>query len=110
MKIAMFVFAFYLLALSLLPCSDVHDAGNVAQTQAVLLQPHEHETDQKDLCSPFCACNCCSTTIAVHFDAPKVTVNKIFITESPKTVFQNFCFCAGFYGNIWQPPKTAVTC
>jgi hypothetical protein len=59
MKYFCYLFSLYFLALSLLPCTDIHDvnlsaSGELASISAVDYSDCPHE--KRDICSPFCSC------------------------------------------------------
>jgi len=102
--------AFYILVLSVVPCSDVHNVCNDKSTKKELTQNHDHKQDQDDNCSPFCTCACCAASvIAVDFKPFKLKKPTAF-SISQKVSIRNFSFLSNFYGNIWQPPKIASNC
>jgi hypothetical protein len=99
------IWAFYLMVLSIVPCSDAHNLCNTTQATMAAEQTHRHDQDKDDICTPFCHCSCCSVSIAIltpgfpgeNRHAATYVDNKIFIHD--------FSFLSGYYGNIWQPPK-----
>jgi hypothetical protein len=99
-KIALLL-AFYILALSAMPCNDIHAIAIDSTDTGVTLQSHEDEHEHHmDLCSPFCSCDCCQTVAE--------TVNQI------QTQIENSFFSADvapcFHTEIesissfWRPP------
>ena len=110
MKFFTLIFSIYILALSVMPCSDVHNVCNTKKSKTELTQTHNHQQDQDDNCSPFCTCACCSTSVVsldfVPFQIKKTT--EFSITQ--KHTIRNFSFVTNFFGNIWQPPKLMLNC
>lgn len=97
------IFPIYLLILTCMPCAD-NCNDLVTETQATIsAETHSHNDKQKESCSPFCTCDCCSTRIST----PPVFsfTNKVVIVPITKP-FSNytFSFQTVFY-NIWQPPQ-----
>ncbi len=94
------VFAFYMLAMALIPCADVCDDGHEVTTSINSAQ--EHHEEHSDLCSPFCSCSCCASQITfAHFQSLEIIKNSVvrsFITL-------NQVFHHSIYFSIWQPPK-----
>jgi hypothetical protein len=108
MKIFAFFMAIYILVLSVVPCSDIHNACNKENSKTELSQNHDHQQDQDDNCTPFCTCTCCSASfVSVDFTPFQLTKPTEF-TISQKITIRNFSLISNFYGNIWQPPKINV--
>mgnify|MGYP006171204831 CR=1 FL=1 len=107
MKWIAIVMSIYLMALSNMPCADMEVNSAMHKTaQFASEDNHSHDKDN-DLCSPFCACNCCGAQVlsyqsAVSFDFP-VAYNLI-LKSLPS---YNSVFTSNFYGSIWQPPQIA---
>ncbi|WP_346770863.1 DUF6660 family protein [Flavobacterium filum] len=110
MKLFAFFMAIYILVLSAVPCSDVHNDCNDKKTKTELTQNHDHQQDQDDNCTPFCTCTCCSASvIAVDF-VPFQIKNPTVFHISEKVSLRNFTFISNFFGSIWQPPKISFHC
>ncbi|GEN74982.1 hypothetical protein CHA01nite_07220 [Chryseobacterium hagamense] len=106
MNLLRFLLAFYFMALSLMPCEDVHKESGSAQTQLSFTTDDSHSKDKGDICSPLCVCNCCQMTVAafkmtVLLEVP-VKVQSYF---SKKILFHTNGFAYQVYDHIWQPPK-----
>ncbi len=107
MKLLTLIWALYLVALSLAPCSD---AVNNCEDNAIVEQTdnHDHNKDQDDNCTPFCHCACCSINIAVYnFSLEEALRTPEYFVEK-KTIFRDISHTADYYGNIWQPPKAML--
>ena len=65
---------------------------------------HSHDKD-KDLCSPFCICNCCGAQVLSYF--PTLSFELPLISQDIKTKepFYKPVFASSFFGSIWQPPQ-----
>jgi len=112
MKLRIFILAFFILALSLLPCSDYAPFSHTDEQPTIAYNNTDHHDDshaqQSDLCSPFCTCNCCGRTIATFlaFD--------VFVPNVPTGIQKanDIFYKAPDYYNaldaIWQPPKSKV--
>lgn len=107
MKWIAIVMSIYLMALSNMPCADMEVNSAMHKTaQFSSEENHSHDKDN-DLCSPFCACNCCgaqvlSYQIAASFEFP--VASHLISIPSPS---YNSVFICNFYGSIWQPPQIA---
>ncbi|MGL4631961.1 MAG: DUF6660 family protein [Leadbetterella sp.] len=105
MKISTFILVFYLLALSLVPCSDVHNECSDKRETTKLADQHNHENDSDDMCSPFCICNCCGISMLVLEVTPLFNIRNITFKISQKIPIHSFSFVSSFFGSFWQPPK-----
>ena len=108
MKFINIILSVIILALSCMPCTDMEGSGVSHSSSELALNNDSHSHDKQiDLCSPFCACNCCNTQMFTYFsitaiDFPIVTgVIKISL-PSYKSIFSS-----NFFGSIWQPPQIA---
>ena len=110
MKIFAFFMAIYILVLSVVPCSDVHNDCNSSKSKTELTQNHDHQQDQDDNCSPFCICSCCSASFEMSYNHPfQIKVPQVFVL-STKVYIRNFSFLSNFSNTIWQPPKVFTIC
>ncbi len=97
----------YLMALSNMPCADL-EVSSVAHKTAQFSSEANHSHDKdNDLCSPFCACNCCGAQVLSYesvatFDFP--ADYSVIIKQLPS---YTSVFASDFYGSIWQPPQIA---
>ncbi|WP_420149121.1 DUF6660 family protein [Spirosoma sp.] len=108
MKWTIYIFSFWLLLLTGLPCpdADCHAHENVTtSTSASHSAEQDHEHGHKAPCSPFCHCTTCvgfSIPRLFHYVAPSATSTRIasdqlFTYQSPSH--------ADVAQAIWQPPK-----
>ena len=94
MKIVAVILSVYVMALTVLPCADVHAADSNSVSLEFLEQSQGHSSEV-DLCSPFCICDCCQTNsqqaiyttfqvglIAVKIAIPASIKNEIECTNS----------------------------
>jgi len=87
--------------LTVLPCADVHSEKDTMP--ATMEQAADHHEHDNDLCTPFCVCTCCGTSVT------NVFYTSIFSDIVPASS-QDFpvyvsSFISEVYFNIWQPPK-----
>lgn len=91
--------------LTCFPCSDgdlcAHDAPD---DHAVTISEHHTDAGAADICSPLCACSCCST----HVQLP---VAFSFESHTPLLMAHqsslNLPFVQAIDYAIWQPPRVA---
>ena len=89
------LFTFYIAVVLLVPCSD-------AQACTEMSKVHQEDAHEKDICPPFCICQCCHTAVEeINYFAwsttnpkPLDTWSEIVI-QSPNAPLHN----------IWQPPR-----
>lgn len=112
MKTIIHIFTIYVLALSLIPCSDGGN-GIVEILNHSLGLEHEHIVDHTqhsnscgdDQCAPFCICTCC--TSAVDFPSKNQFSVKLFSpTPEEKPSFYQNVIISAFTSTVWQPPKS----
>lgn len=103
-----YLLAFYVFALSCIPCQDeavpLPDGSVAAATVSDARDGHQEAID---LCSPFCICACCaSVTISPAIAAlPESAVSQLV----PPTGFSYLqVLYAGDMAGIWQPPQERV--
>lgn len=99
------IISFYILALSVVPCSDMYNECNNSKSKTEHTQSHNHNQDKDDSCTPFCNCTCCISGVTV-FTPNQLTAEILddFILTKESLLY-NSTFTSNFYGNIWQPPK-----
>lgn len=99
------IFPLYLLILTCMPCADNCDDKVMQPTQATISanNTHSHNDKQKESCSPFCTCDCCS----IRVSAPTLlsfTTNVVIVPITKQ--FSNYAFSfQTVLHNIWQPPQ-----
>ncbi|MHC0440346.1 MULTISPECIES: DUF6660 family protein [unclassified Flavobacterium] len=107
MKWITVLLSIYLIALSSMPCADM-EVNSAAHKTAQFSSEANHSHDKdNDLCSPFCACNCCGAQVLNYqnvavFEFP--SENHLISIPLPS---YNSVFASNFYGSIWQPPQIA---
>ncbi|MGV7107278.1 DUF6660 family protein [Flavobacterium sp. U410] len=105
MKFFVYIFSIYILALSIVPCSDAYNdcKSNIAIKE--LPQSHDHKSDHNDVCSPFCTCTCCSVSANPKYATFTIKAVKLIIISKIAFPQRDFLFTSNFHGSIWQPPK-----
>ena len=101
-----FLYALYLLVLSVVPCGDVHAVPqHLSEVQGQAQITVSHKLHPEMGCSPFCACACCHTVVTAP---PAATIVVAMVTVPLHSCWNPACppeAHAGTAGNIWQPPK-----
>ncbi|WP_367916120.1 DUF6660 family protein [Leadbetterella sp. DM7] len=105
MRLFAYIFSIYILALSVVPCSDAYNDCQNDTAYKEYSQAHNHHTDHNDNCSPFCTCTCCSTSVNLKFTSHKFQITKLVVSSQITYPVRDFSFVSNYYGNIWQPPK-----
>jgi len=99
-KIALLL-AFYILALSAMPCNDIHATAIESSDTEMTFQSHEEDHEHHmDLCSPFCSCDCCQTVAETVVQIQTQIENSIInmaITPYFHTEKESF-------SSFWRPP------
>ncbi|WP_369815746.1 hypothetical protein [Arachidicoccus ginsenosidimutans] len=90
-----------------MPCKDTYTKTNAA-IATISQTDNSHTTNPIDDCSPFCICNCCSSTVALKAAGFFLPLSKPVITTKRIYPIRDFSFISNFYGNIWQPPKISA--
>lgn len=88
------------MVLTAMPCNDDHSVG----TNFVTVELSEHSsnfTNDMDLCSPFCFCDCCQTlSFPTSFYFLTINLVKTLSNNTSKV----FLFSSPIV-SIWQPPQ-----
>jgi hypothetical protein len=100
-----FLLASYILVVVCMPCNDDEVCIDEAKNPiASVVEEHEHSPSEVDLCSPFCICNCCHSTISqpkyFSFGFHPMENTDFNATIKPHSI-QSISY------SIWQPPKLA---
>jgi hypothetical protein len=106
MRFFIAIFCTYILALAIMPCTDMETCENDVHIISISAHHHDHKEDHGDTCSPFCVCACCGgimgfilTSNNVLFDHPEKINNPAFISN------YNSIFNSAYFYSFWQPPK-----
>ncbi|ULT43020.1 hypothetical protein KRR40_05680 [Niabella defluvii] len=84
-----------------MPCTDgVRATGKVKQE--IAKSAHQQDHPQKDGCSPFCSCSCCSGT-----PIPHVLGKMVLLKPEFKKNYSSFYSSSvkGISLPVWQPPQ-----
>lgn len=106
LKTITYIISFVILGLGLFPCSDVMGGQSSAasnQYSANLSVDCDSAEGHQDICSPFCSCNCCGTTI----NNPKFSEFSLEILKHSPLYHESYYDSASesVFLPIWQPPK-----
>ena len=111
MKMAIHIFTIYMLALARVPCGD-SGSGIMEIVNHFFGFEHQDYSDHEqhsntcddDLCSPFCICSCCASTVDYPVKLPFLIKSLPSIPEAIPSFVPNIIF-SSFYTSIWQPPR-----
>ena len=103
MRIIPFILSIYVLALSIIPCSDSITCSD--DDYNVELSQTEHSinhSDHHDFCTPFCTCACCGTLVS----APSTDlIDEVKTSASGTYIFPyRFNYFFEYTEGIWHPP------
>jgi hypothetical protein len=106
-KVIRFLFAMYILALSVYPCSDKDTCVDERKEGSVVINvdDHNHTSSEMDRCTPFCFCSCCAAHIQLNYFSDVSLVNLVHNTKLATPYFENPLLHNS--KAIWQPPKLA---
>jgi hypothetical protein len=94
--------AVIVLGLSSMPCADDIAADAKAKTEISKSLDH-NESEDSDVCSPFCQCACCAGISFQNFylpiSAPHTVAEKSYSSFLPTPLIR-------FSVSVWQPPRT----
>jgi hypothetical protein len=101
MKNTSCILLFYVLVLIALPCFDVSGHEHIIHTE-ISQNPHNHDHNGVDLCSPFCACSCCVS----HLISPAyiIQIDTILLSQDYNSGY-SASYISSLFASIWQPPK-----
>lgn len=102
MKFFVFIFSFYILALSCLPCGDRQECNVKAEQKITASTPHQEHQHQTEACTPFCSCACCA---AASFHQPVMYAKTNGLVFQKLTFYYNDDFLSYDFHSIWQPPR-----
>lgn len=107
MRHLVYILCFYLLGIAVIPCGDVYNACEPSAQTATTPDKdnHSHGNDSDDVCSPFCTCSCCNISVNAKPNFTKLREDRVYSNNTKKSPVYNSTCTAGFYGNIWQPPR-----
>lgn len=102
-KIIVFLFSLYLLALPGISCAQT--IGCADEIQCNTSKDETGKQHQDEDCGSFCTCTCCVHVVTVNqFLSHVVDINNTgfhhnYFNSSNHTIPSNY------FGNIWQPPR-----
>ncbi len=96
------ILSVYLLLLTAVPCIDAHADNVLHKTTLSQEKQDNHQHSDSDSCSPFCACNCCATSVV--FQIYQAKLNCFSFSEKQYFPVSSVCF-SNPLASIWQPPK-----
>lgn len=108
MKVFFSILAFYMMAVFVMPCTDVqqkehvHDFAHSQPLSEGEHQDHDHN-EEKDFCSPFCLCSCCGAVSGITLQGNlegAIRIESIDLPK-PKLVYKPIFFLITLekYGN-----------
>jgi hypothetical protein len=100
MKFIAVILSVYVLSLTAMPCDDIY-ADNSNSTSIELIDQSQFHSDESEVCSPFCFCNCCQTLaqpISKAITEIKVVIHKLFVVYQKQDYTNPITL-------IWHPPK-----
>jgi len=102
MKWLAYIFSFYLLAITCLPCADNDCKEATVSLTATAHQDEHHQGDEEKSCSPFCYCSCCQTVCTTKYSPIVMLVPFQEKEEKQSTINSTL---QDNFSAIWQPPK-----
>jgi hypothetical protein len=63
------------------------------------------QNENIDLCTPFCVCGCCGTSMILNFQIHYLIAKANEILFGDELIRYNMSMHSIFFSNIWQPPK-----
>jgi hypothetical protein len=99
-KICYILLAFYLVALTTVPCGDSDNCNEIKHQQTS--QTPNNPSHSDEICTPFCVCSCC----AAHFlmDEFNPVLNQLAEVNTLLTLHKESKLSTAIIP-IWQPPK-----
>lgn len=109
MKYFYCIFVFYFWALSIMPCSDVHDLNISVSTESANISTQEHSNcpheKGKDDCSPFCICSCCGHNfLGIKFPQFSIQLPVIFNVTGKYSRYSKD-WNNEYFHSIFHPPQ-----
>ncbi len=103
-----YLMAFYVVALSCIPCQDEVELLPDSHVTAMAAADFDHgHREVVDLCSPFCICACCaSVTVTLTVAALPESIVSQLIPPAYFSYLQTLY--TGDRSGIWQPPQERV--
>lgn len=109
MKVFFSILAIYMMAVFLMPCTDMYEKESFQNhnhsEELAHKASHDHQ-EKPDMCSPFCLCACCGAVSGIVLQWNTYSFGKIktFELSKPEAYYKSI-FTPSYLGEIWQPPK-----
>ena len=104
MKVVRFVLAIYILLMAVYPCSDSKTCLDEQRLGTVITTAdHDHEPQEKDLCTPFCICTCCAAHVQLTASGYSNLLGQLHNTEFATAYLDKPILSSAH--SIWQPPR-----
>lgn len=108
-KYFIYILATLMFTVILVPCTDSVDVNhrlneNIAQ-HLEHKNSHGHEHNEKDTCSPFCYCQCCSVASLTPIDFKEFKVKPLIVTISQQNSLYENHYSYGEQSKLLQPPR-----
>ncbi len=110
MKFFCYIFSLYFLALSVVPCTDIHATNGSASAELASISTDNHSDcpheNGQDFCSPFCVCSCCAHVLSVakphkwNFQPPIIPDFK-----EKSNFYYSKDWQSEYLNSIFRPPK-----
>jgi len=102
-KIIAVIISIITITFSALPCDDEVFIGTQHYTSISQSSDLDHHTDT-DLCSPFCACACCTISISEPTRHEEILIYPEIPTKELCTHYEVYFF-NNYFSKIDQPPQ-----
>ena len=96
MKWIPFILCIYILALSIIPCTD-----GTTDACKEKIEHHDHSEDEDDGCTPFCVCSCCGSLFTFSDIVSYFSFNSKI---SEKIDSYSSHYFSSYLEEIWHPP------
>lgn len=105
MRFLSFILSLYVLALSVVPCLDdaSYDVNSFGVEISHTSHDHNHDnSNESDLCTPFCTCACCGSLITVP--AVQEVVEAKVMLSATYLFTHNLDYSFTYTKGVWRPP------
>ncbi|MHB1147280.1 MAG: DUF6660 family protein [Lutibacter sp.] len=103
MKIIAIIISIITITFSALPCDDEVVIGSQQSASISQSSDFDNHTDT-DLCSPFCACACCTISISEPTNQTEILISPIIPAKELGTHYE-VSFFNNYFSTIDQPPQ-----
>lgn len=106
MKYFWFLFSIFILALTVMPCSENEECETFIKTKISQNNHQEEHKHKAEQCIPFCTCSHCPGSAFYQSSIFYTFKNKIkFSDKKEQLSFYSFIYNKKIANKIWQPPK-----